>query len=169
MGENVPLGGGRVVLDPRTLAKMLDALSLEPGDVVLDVGTGLGYSAAVLARIADAVVALEERSDLAKEAEAALVSVGADNAAVVEGRLADGAEKHGPYDAILVQGGIEVLPEAIAGQLKDGGRIAALFMEGSLGTCRIGHRIDGTISWRFAFNASAPVLEGFERQETFAL
>ncbi len=169
MGENVPLRSGRVVLEPRTLAKMLDAVNVQPGEVALDIGTGLGYSAAVLSRLAEAVVALEQDPDLAREAETTLSEIGADNVAVVEGPLAEGAAKHGPYDVILIQGGVATLPTSIEDQLKEGGRIAALFMDGALGTCRLGYRIDGRVNWRYAFNAAAPVLDGFEKQESFAL
>ena len=69
----------------------------------------------------------------------------------------------------MIEGGIEHLPEAIADQLKDGGRIAALFMEGALGTVRLGYKQNGAISWRFAFNAAAPVLPGYQSSREFAL
>ena len=169
VGENMELGGGRVILEPRTMAKMLDAMNIGPEDLVLDIGPGLGYSAALLSRLAEAVVAVESEESWASEAESALSDVAADNAVVVTGTLSEGAAKHGPYDAILIQGGVETVPAAIEAQLKDGGRIGAVFMEGALGVCRIGHMVDGKISWRFAFNASAPVLPGFERERAFTL
>jgi len=169
VGENIEIGGGRVVLEPRTLAKMLDALDIGPTDLVLDVGCGLGYSAAVIARMAEAVVAVEEVPELAEQAQARLSAEGCDNAAVVEGALAAGSAKHGPYDAITIQGAAEVVPDALLDQLKEGGRIGCLFMDGALGICRIGHKIDGQVSWRFAFNATAPVLNGFEARREFAL
>ncbi len=169
VGENVDLGGGRVVLDPRTFAKMLDALDIEPDDLVLDLGPGLGYSTAVLSRLAEAVVAVEEDPALAREAEQALADWGADNVAVVEGRLAEGAPKHGPYDAIVIQGAVERVPEALTGQLKEGGRIACIFAEGALGVCRVGHMNDGHVTWRYAFNSGAPVLPGFAAERSFAL
>jgi len=169
IGENVPLAPGRVVLEPRTLAKMLDALNVQPGDLVLDVASGLGYSSALLSRLGQAVVALEEDETLAGESETTLAELGADNVAVVVGSLTEGAAQHGPYDAIILQGGVETIPDAIIAQLKEGGRIAAVFMEGALGVCRIGHRIDGAVSWRFAFNAAAPVLPGFSKAPSFAL
>ena len=167
MGENVPFAPGRVILDPRTLAKFLDGLDLDPADVVLDVGCGLGYSTAVLARMVDFVVGVEEDESLAGEAQALLSEHGIDNAAVVAGPLAEGAPKSGPYDAILIQGAVETVPEGLIAQLKPGGRIGCLFEEGRLGTARIGHNIDGHISWRFAFNAGAPVLPGFARAAAF--
>ena len=169
VGDNLDIGGGRVMLEPRTLAKMLDALDLQPTDLVLDIGCGLGYSAAVIARLTEAVVAVEEDADLAEQAQARLSGEGVDNVAVIAAPLAAGAPKHGPYDAIIIEGAAEVLPDAIAAQLKEGGRIGCLFMEGALGICRIGYKIDGVVSWRFAFNASAPVLNGFARRPAFAL
>jgi protein-L-isoaspartate(D-aspartate) O-methyltransferase len=167
IGENLQIAPSRVILEPRTLAKMLDALDVRDDELVLDLGAGLGYSAAVLARLAEAVVAVEEDEAMAAEAEASLVEVGADNVAVVHAPLADGAARHGPYDVILVEGAVEELPETITSQLKDGGRIACIFVDGHLGICRIGYRIDGVVSWRDAFNASAPVLPGFARQPDF--
>ncbi|MEQ9039955.1 MAG: protein-L-isoaspartate O-methyltransferase [Silicimonas sp.] len=169
VGENMDLGGGRVVLEPRTLAKMLEAVDIQPDELVLDIGSGYGYSAALAAHLADAVIALEEAPELAREAERALTEAGADNAAVVEGPLAQGAARHGPYDVIMVQGAVQHMPEAITDQLKDGGRIAAIFQEGALGVVRVGYRIDGQMTWRFAFNAGAPVLPGFEANRAFVL
>lgn len=169
VGGNLDLGGGRVMLEARTLAKMLDALDIRPSDMVLDIGCGLGYSTAVIARMAEAVVAVEEDAALAGQAQARLSAEGIDNAVVIEGPLVAGAARHGPYDAIVVEGAAEQVPGAILAQLKDGGRIACLFMEGALGLCRIGHKVDGAVTWRFAFNASAPVLPGFEVRQEFAL
>lgn len=168
-GEHVTLGGGRVVLDPRTLAKLLDALDIQGGETVLDIGCGLGYSSAIIARMAEAVVSVEEDETLATEAQRALSSQGVDNAAVSQGKLADGAPKAGPYDVIVLQGAAEVIPDSLVAQLKEGGRIGALFMEGNLGVARVGYKIDGRITWRQVFNASAPVLPGFEMRKAFAL
>lgn len=169
VGGNLEIAPGRVMLEPRTLAKMLDALDIQPGDLVLDLGSGLGYSAAVIARLAEAVVALEEDAALAGEAQARLSAEGADSVAVITGPLAAGAAKHGPYDVIVVEGAAETVPAALLGQLKEGGRIGCLFMDGALGLCRIGRKIDGAVTWRFAFNASAPVLPGFAARREFAL
>ena len=74
-----------------------------------------------------------------------------------------------PYATILVQGGVVEVPAAILDQLKDGGRIGCVFMEDALGVVRIGYKIDGDVSWRYAFNASAPVVPGFAKQAAFAL
>ena len=169
VGENLDLGRGRLMLEPRTLAKMLDALDVQRNELVLDIGCGLGYSAAVIARLAEAVVGVESDADLADEAQAILSREGADNVILHQGPLHEGAPQHGPYDAIRIQGAVADLPTGLLEQLKEGGRIACLFMEGALGVVRIGYKLDGGISWRFAFNASAPVLAGFERRMAFSL
>lgn len=169
IGENVPFDAGRVVLEPRTLAKMLDVLDIGNDDLVLDIGVGLGYSAAVTARMAEAVIAVEDNETRLADAQVLLADLGADNVVLHQGALTEGAAEHGPYDVITIQGAVEHLPQAIIEQLKEGGRIACLFMEGSLGIVRAGYKIDGEMNWRFAFNAGAPVLPGFEAHHAFTL
>jgi protein-L-isoaspartate(D-aspartate) O-methyltransferase len=169
VGENLALGPGRVMLEPRTLAKMLDALDIQTNHVGLDVGCGLGYSTAILARMCDFVVGVEEDEARAEEAQGILSQHGFDNAAVMAGPLAEGSAKSGPYDIIVVQGAVEEVPPALTDQLREGGRIACIFSEGTLGVVRVGHKIDGVMNWRFSFNASAPVLSGFEKPAAFAL
>ena len=166
-GEHIPIGRNRVVLDPRILAKMLDALDFEGDELVLDIGGGLGYSSALMSRLAQAVVLLEEDDALAAEAQSVLSDIGADNVIIQHGSLADGDDVHGPYDVIILQGGVAELPGRIASQLKEGGRIVCLFMDGALGAVKIGHKIDGDISWRYAFNAGAPIMPGFKKQDAF--
>ena len=169
VGENIDLGQGRVILEPRTMAKMLDGLDIQPTETVLDVGCGLGYSSAIISKLADFVVALEDQETLANEAQDLLSQAGADNVAVQAGAMQDGAPKHGPYDVITIQGGVETIPEALLDQLRDGGRIAAIFVEQGLAVCRIGNKSKGTVTWRYAFNAGAPVVQGFEAAREFAL
>lgn len=169
VGENLTPAPGRVMLEPRTLAKMLDGLDLHGGELVLDVAAGTGYSSALLARLCEAVIAVEPDESLAEEAEAALEAVGVSNVLIERQAPEAGAPRHGPYDAIIVQGGIERFPDALAEQLKEGGRAMALFMEDALGTVRLGVKRDGAMRWRDMFNAAAPVLAGFERDRAFAL
>lgn len=169
IGENLPLAAGRVILEPRTLAKMLDVLDIGNDELVLDIGCGLGYSTAVIARMAQAVIGLENDDSMAEDAQATLSDHDVDNAMVQLGPLEEGAAVHGPYDVIILQGAVEVLPQTLSEQLKENGRICAVFAQGALGVVRVGYKIDGQISWRDAFNAGAPVLEGFQSRAAFKL
>lgn len=169
LGENLDVGEGRALLEPRTLAKMLDALDISNDELVLDVGSLMGYSAAVIARMAEAVVAVEESEDLSNDAQDALSATGADNVILHIGPLADGAAQHGPYDVIVIEGAVETLPDALVSQLKDGGRMVCLFQDGALGEVRIGLKQNGALSWRMAFNAGAPLLPGFRSERAFEL
>jgi protein-L-isoaspartate(D-aspartate) O-methyltransferase len=169
VGENLAIAPGRVMLEARTLAKLLDALDVQPGEFVLDIGCGLGYSAAIIARLAESVVAVEDDEALAADAERLLSEENVDNAVVVTGALTEGSAKCAPYDVITIEGGVEMVPEAILAQLKDGGRIGAIFMDDAVGTVRIGYKSEGRMTWRPVFNASAPVLDGFRRARGFIL
>ncbi len=168
VGKHIDLKNGGVVLAPRILAKMLESLNIKQDEMVLDIGIGLGYSAAVIARLAEAVIAVEENSELASVAETTLSEQSADNAVVHVGPLVEGAAEHGPYDVIVVEGGVQVLPDSLLSQLKVGGRIAAIFMDGPSGQCRIGVRTAAGISWDTVFDATAPVLSGFSAEKTFS-
>lgn len=165
----IDLGEGRFVLDPRTFARMLDALDIQVTDMVLDLGCGLGYSAAVLSHMAEAVIAVEMDASLVSEAEAALAQEGILNVAVFEGQLVDGAPKQAPFDVIILEGSVQHVPETITDQLADGGRIAAIWDDVGQGQIRVGYKIDGRITWRFVANAGAPILPGLEKHNAFTL
>ena len=169
IGENFKIGQSRVILEPRTLAKLLDALDIRNDELVLDIGPGLGYSSAVISPMAEVVIAVEDDSSMANEAEEILTEVGADNVVIQIGKLEDGAPEHGPYDVIILQGGVEKIPSSILKQLKNGGRVGAIFVEEGLGTAKIGFKLNDKINWRYSFNAAAPVLPGFFKQKDFVL
>ena len=167
VGEHLDIGSGRVLLDPRVFAKMLDKLDIRSDDLVLDIGCAMGYSSAVISRMAEAVIALEEIEGFTIRAEAAFSLHSVDNAVVVNGKLTEGSSRHGPYDAIVVQGGLEQIPAALERQLAEGGRMGCIFSGGTIGECRIGTKRGDRIMWRTAFNADAPVLPGFSRKKEF--
>ena len=149
------------------MAKMLDAVDVTDSELVLDVGSGYGYSAAIIAHLAEAVVALESEDKPFNEMQNALIDHGIDNVIVERGPLFCGAASHAPYDVIFIQGGVELIPKEILTQLKEGGRIVAIFMQGLLGSVKIGYKLNNDVSWRFAFNAAAPILDGYKKEMTF--
>lgn len=170
VGEHIALSQDRYLLDARTFAKMLDALNVTTDDNILDLGCGLGYSTAILAKMSNFVVGVETDAELAEQAEANLSDAGIDNAYVMAGSLPQGASKHGPYDAIVFQGMIEAFPATLASQLKEGARVCAVYAENGASACKIGINRNGDITWRADFDATAPLLSEFaaERPFTFA-
>ena len=165
----VSADGARVLLAPRTLAKMIQSLALEDGATVLDVGPATGYSTAVLAHMAKRVVALECDAGLADHMKQALASGNATNTEVYVGAFADGYPGHGPYDAILVNGKAADIPPGLLNQLKDGGRLIAILDVNGVGKAFEWRRYTMSFDRRALFDAEAPVLPGFERAAEFVL
>ncbi len=158
---------GRYLVEPMVLAKLVQALDLDAGDKVLDVGAATGYSAALLGRLAGRVVALEEDQGLAAAAAGNLTELSAGNVTVVTGPLVAGWPAGMPYDAILVNGSVEIVPETLLNQLGEGGRLAAVVRAGGAARATIYTRVAGSVAARTVFNAAAPPLPGFEAPKTF--
>ena len=165
--DDLRIAPGRHLLAPVVLARLLQAAAIGPEDAVLDVGCASGYSTAVLARLASAVVALESDGELAGWANRALAVVGIDNAAVVEGALEEGCAEQGPYDVIVVNGATGRPPEALVEQLSEGGRMVLVSREGEVGRAMLYRRRDGVVSHTELFDAQVPVLPGLEASATF--
>ena len=169
---DVSLGQGRALLRPIVLGKLIQGADVRPGDQVLVIGCGTGYSAAVLAHMGAAVVALEEDADLARRAEIALAGtlagMGAAQVTVVRAPLTAGWPAAAPYDLILVDGAIEVAPDdALGRQLKPNGRLAAVFGRGPATKAMIYRPIEGHLVGRPIFDAAAPLLPGFAAPQAF--
>jgi protein-L-isoaspartate(D-aspartate) O-methyltransferase len=157
--------GGRFLMKPATLARLLQAADVRASDRVLDVGCGLGYAAAVLSHLAAGVVALEE--DAALVAGASEQLRGVKNVEVVEGRLEEGHKAGAPYDLILVEGAVEVVPPALLDQIGEGGRLIAVVGYGRAATATLFTKTEGDVGDRPAFDADVPPLPGFRRPKTF--
>ena len=165
---DLPVGksGSRRLLKPMVLGKLIHAANIAPGDRVLDVGCATGYGAAVLARVAGQVIALEQDADLARAARSELA--GQPNATVVSGALTAGWPQGSPYDAIVLEGATEVPPETFLSQIKEGGRLVCVLGSGpgskAMLYCRSGDELGG----RPIFDATAAVLPGFAKTPVFA-
>ena len=167
LDRDIPLGNGRALLKPMVLAKLIQAAEVRRGDRVLDVGCGTGYSAAVLARLAGSVIALEEDADLARQAKQALAAIGPANVEVVVGPLSAGWPAGTPYDVILLDGAAEIVPEALGRQLKPDGRMVGVCGRAPAAKGMIYHVIEGQLVGRPIFDAAARVLPGFVAPPAF--
>jgi len=159
-------GSPRALLKPMVFAKLLQAAEIGESDRVLDVGCATGYSAAVLARLAGNVVALEEDPALAHTAAENLTGLGV-HVAAAGGPLNAGWQADAPYDAILLEGASEVRPDGLLAQLKEGGRLVAVIGSAPFGKATLYRKAGGQFTALALFDAAAPLLPGFAKTPAF--
>ena len=159
----VEVAPGRYLLDPRTFGKLLQLASLRATDKVLDVACATGYSTVVLAKIARTVIGLEQDADLVRIASDMIPQNGATNATVVQGGLTEGAKAQGPFDAIVIEGAVEEVPEQLLAQLAEGGRLVAIIAANGISRAQLFVREKGGIGRRLDFDATVPALAGFKK------
>ena len=160
-------GVARFVMEPSPLAKLLQLAQITRDHVVLEIGCGSGYCAALLSLLAGSVVAVESDSELADAASERLSDGGYDNVAVVTGDLEKGYAAEGPYDLIFVNGAVETVPAALFDQLREGGRLVAAIGFGLSAQAQLFVKDGGVVSGRPAFNISVRPLPGFRKAEEF--
>ncbi|PWR23341.1 protein-L-isoaspartate(D-aspartate) O-methyltransferase [Zavarzinia compransoris] len=165
--EDLNLGAGRYLVEPRVFARMLQEAAITAADTVLDIAAGTGYTAAVLGHLAKHVTALESVADLAARAKAAVAGLGLGNVAVVTGELAQGHAAGAPYDVILIEASVPEVPAALYDQLAEGGRLIAVLRNGPIGVATLYTKTGGIVGRRPLFDAATPVLPGFERPAAF--
>lgn len=169
MGGEIEVGPGRVLSAPLTLARLIQAVRIQPGDVVLHVGAGVGYGSALLAQLASTVVALDSDSGLTDTANRVLADLGVLNVAVLQGDMAAGYPQQAPYDVIVVEGLVHDVPESLLSQLAEGGRLSALVAHksGRMGRGTVFMKSMGVFGRRELFDAAATPLPGFEAKAGF--
>lgn len=162
----VAIAPGRYLLDPRSFAKLLQLAQIDAGDRVLDVACGTGYSAAVLARLAAEVVALEQDADLVRIASELLANA-VGKVEVVQGALIEGVKGQAPFDVIFVNGAIEQTPDTLLAQLAEGGRLVTVMRESGQTRAWLFVKQNGQVGRRPDFDADVPLLAGFKKAMGF--
>ena len=166
--QDLAVAPDRFLMEPRVMARMLEALAIGPDEVVLDVGCGTGDSSALMAQLAATVVALESDPDLAAQATANLTGLAVDNAVVVEGPLNRGYAAQAPYDVIFLGGAVPEITPVITDQLAEGGRACAVISTSAGGgTTTLFLRRRGAVSAQPLFDAATAPLPGLECKPGF--
>ncbi|MGV1681514.1 protein-L-isoaspartate O-methyltransferase family protein [Sphingopyxis sp. NJF-3] len=158
MDRAIDLGGGRWLNAPLVTGRMLVEAAIRPGTRVLLVGAATGYSAVLLARLGAKVTAVEEDAALIAAARQAAPKDAID---WIEGPLTAGAPGAAPFDRIIIEGAIEILPDAIAGQLAEGGRLVAARREGAVTRLVQGVKAGGIVALRPFADMDVAPLPGF--------
>jgi protein-L-isoaspartate(D-aspartate) O-methyltransferase len=162
---DVAVAPGRRMLKPMVLAKLVQAAGVDGTDRVLDVGCATGYSTALLGRLAGEVTGLEENDALAKAAAQNLRDVA--NVNVVAGAFRDGWAAAAPYNVILVNGAVEVVPKTLCAQLADGGRLVCIHGSGPAAKATLYLRTGAEVGSRPLFDAAAATLSDFVKPPAF--
>ena len=172
--DDIPLGDGRVLMQPMVLARLLQVAEIGKDDKVLEIGGGTGYATALLAKMAATVVAIESDARLLAAARANLAALGLGNCKLHEAPLAAGWPADAPYDVILINGGADEIPAAVRDQLAEGGRLVTVGeglaspAEARCGQAVLMTRAEGRVSSRPVFDATVALLPGFARRPAFA-
>ena len=159
--------GARYLMEPSPAARLVQLALVKKQDVILDIGCGTGYLAAVLSQLASSVIALESNPDFVAVASDKLQALGCDNVVVVSGELTAGYAKEAPFDVIIIEGAVDFVPEALQAQLRDGGRLVAIEGQGNMGVAHVYVKEDGIVSRRGVFNAAVKPLPGFRHAAEF--
>ena len=160
--SHINLGDDRVLMAPRDFSKLVQAAEIKPSDVVLDIACGRGYSTAILSRLADTVVGLEDSADRVAKATDELTNSDISNAAILEADLKAGAPEHGPFNVIFVNGAIQSVPKTWLDQLAHKGRLVAIVQNGPIGHATVFTRTGDVVGERVIFDASVPALMALE-------
>jgi protein-L-isoaspartate(D-aspartate) O-methyltransferase len=160
--EDIPLGGGRWIMEPMILARLLQLAGIGRGDGVLEIGAGTGYGTAILSRLAERVIAVEGDPRLIAVARTRMQEMQLGNVTLLEGKLEEGYPAGAPYEVIVIAGAVAVIPDAVARQLAEGGRLVTVLKpHAGLGQAVLLTRTAGTLSQRGMFDAGTPLLPGF--------
>lgn len=165
--EDLLIAPGRFLMEPSPLAKLLQLAAITRNDFVLEIGCGTGYTAALLSQLAGQVVALESDAALAAKARENFAALGCENVMVAEGALEKGHGLEAPYDLVFVSGSVEVVPDELLSQLREGGRLVAVVGNGNAARAEVILRGRGTYSVSPAFNTAVKPLPGFARAAEF--
>jgi protein-L-isoaspartate(D-aspartate) O-methyltransferase len=168
LDDDLPLGGGRTLMQPMVAARLLQAAMVKPKDTALVVGATVGYEAALLSLLARSVVALEPNAELARIGRSALVDHRIASVSYIEAPLRLGYRQRAPYDVILFGGAVEAIPAEIGAQLAEGGRMAAVLRPHSgIGRATLITRTGEVLAHRVMFDAATPLLPGFAEKPAF--
>ncbi len=167
--KHIDLGNGRFLMEPLVVARLLQAAEIRSDDVVLDLGCGVGYSAGLLGRLANTVVALEPDAEMAAKASVTLSELGIDNVAVITAPLAEGYAKQAPYNVIFINGAVSEIPKVLLAQLAENGRLVAVVRgETGVGRLIVMTKTPYGFGQRELFDAFVPYLPGFSPKEVFS-
>ncbi len=167
--EDLPLGDDHYLIEPVVLARMIQALDIQPTDMVLEVGASSGYGTAVISSLANTVVSIDQSEEFVEWASKNLTEVGADNAVVLHADLNAGAADQGPYDVVIVSGAMENVPSQLCDQLAEGGRLITVVraVNAAFGEVQLITKNNDVLTTVALFDAGTPLIAKSSQNQGF--
>ena len=166
--KNLFLKRNRFVLKANLIAKIISALNISNEENVLVIGSSTGYSSAIISRLAETVISIEEDKELLNFSEEAVKKNGIDNIVFINNAMIDGCSEQGPFNAIIIEGSIDEVPMKILNQLEQGGRLIAMINDNGISNVIEYQKKNNTFTERFLFSCSAPKLKSFDKRKSFS-
>ena len=166
--KNLFLKRDRFVLKANLIAKIISALNISNEENVLVIGSSTGYSSAIISRLAETVISIEEDQELLDFSEEAIKKNGIDNIVFINNAMIEGCSEQGPFNAIIIEGAIDEVPAKILNQLEDNGRLIAMVNDNGISNVIEYQKKNDTFTDRFIFSCSAPKLKSFDKRKSFS-
>ena len=166
--KNLFLKRDRFVLKANLIAKIISALNISNEENVLVIGSSTGYSSAIISRLAETVISIEEDQELLDFSEEAIKKNGIDNIVFINNAMIEGCSEQGPFNAIIIEGAIDEVPPNILNQLEDNGRLIAMINNKGVSNVIEYQKKNNIFTDRFLFSCTAPKLKCFDKRKSFS-
>jgi protein-L-isoaspartate(D-aspartate) O-methyltransferase len=166
--KNLFLKRDRFVLKANLIAKIISALNISNEENVLVIGSSTGYSSAIISRLAETVISIEEDQELLDFSEEAIKKNGIDNIVFINNPMIEGCSEQGPFNAIIIEGAIDEVPPKILNQLEDNGRLIAMINNKGVSNVIEYKKKNNIFIDRFLFSCTAPKLKCFDKRKSFS-
>ncbi len=166
--KNLFLKSDRFILKENLIAKIISALDISNNENVLIIGSSTGYSSAIISRLAETVISIEEDQELLNFSEEAIKKNGIDNVVFINNSMIEGCSEQGPFNAIIIEGSIDEVPLKILDQLDFNGRLIAMINDQEVSKVIQYQKKNNAFTERFLFSCSAPKLKSFDKRKSFS-
>tara|TARA_Y100000996_G_C22405795_1_gene595058 strand:- start:122 stop:772 length:651 start_codon:yes stop_codon:yes gene_type:complete len=165
--KNIILENNRIILKPDLVAKIAQSIDLKTNENVLILGSSTGYLTAVLSHLAETVIVIEEDEKLLNNSEDSIKKNNINNVVFIKNDIMKGYEDQSPFNAIIIEGAVEEVPNNILDQLDEGGRLLAIIQEGEVCTAKLYINNGHAVSNKKLFNCNLPALNVFKKKNSF--